>query len=163
MTAYIQAELADFGVMIEGALAAVEDAEPAALAHILALIRDLRADLQVIYREVERQLLDAMGDTKRFVVPGLGEIERKRGTSRTAWDSDGLRPVVVARALDERQLDEESGEYESQASAVSRVLGECARFEWRVTALRAHGIDPDEYCHTAWGDSSIALPPRAHP
>lgn len=163
MTAYMEEELAMLCPALGALWAKVHDAEPAALARVLAAIRDVRQDLQVLYSEVERQLLEEMGATKRFVVEGLGEVEQKRGAKRTGWDSEGLRPVVVARALDERQLDEESGEYESQASAVSRVLGECARFEWRVTALRAHGIDPDEYCHTSWAESSIVLPPRATP
>ena len=135
------------------------DATPADIAHILAGVRDIKAQAGEVYAQVEQLLLSVMGE-KRLEVEGLGVVESKRKTSRKEWDNDGLWRVIVARALDERRLDEESGEYEPAHEAVARVLGECARPSWRVTPLRARGVQIDEWCieeEDGWG---IQLPPR---
>ena len=68
--------------------------------------------------------------------------------------------VLVALALDERKLDEETGEYEPAWEAVARVLMECARPNWRVTPLRARGLSVDEFCHEEHDSYSVMLPPR---
>jgi hypothetical protein len=161
MTASIYQSLAEFVPDIEAELAAVGDTEPEALAFILAAIRDARADLAVVYGDVERRLLETMGSTKRFTVEGLGEVEQRRSNKRNEWANQDLTQVVVARALDERKIDLETGEVlESEAQAVARVMSDCARPSWRVTALKSRGIDPDEFCHVEWGATSITLPPR---
>src|SRR5688572_20959006 len=69
------------------------------LAELLASIRDIKADAARAYSEVERFLLAAMGERK-IEVPGVGLVESKKRTKRTAWRHDELIPVVVARALD---------------------------------------------------------------
>ncbi len=129
------------------------------LVHLLMDLRDLSAGIRTFQSDVQRDLL-ALADTKRFVVEGIGEVEVKKSTKRTQWDSDSLTRVVVARALDERILDEHTGEYESGAEAVARVLMECSRPSWRVTPLRARGIDETEFCHVEDDGWSVVLPPR---
>lgn len=129
------------------------------LVRLLCDLRELRAGLAGFAKDVERDLL-ARADEKKWITPGLGEVQVRRSTKRTEWDSESLTRVVVARALDERILDESSGEYESGAEAVARVLSECARPSWRVTPLRAHGIQIDEFCHEEDQGWSVQLPPR---
>lgn len=129
------------------------------LVRLLIELRELRADLAIFAKDAERDLL-AKADVKRWVVDDLGEVTVRRSNKRTEWDNDGLTAVVVARALDERILDESTGEYESEASAVSRVLSECSRPSWRLTPLRARGIDESEFCHVEEGAWSVELPPR---
>jgi hypothetical protein len=71
-------------------------------------------------------------------------------------------PVVVARALDERQVDEATGEYERESSAVARVLRECISLgAGKVTGLRARGIQPDEFCKEEPDGWAVMLPPRS--
>ncbi len=137
----------------------VMDASPEMLAVVLAAVRDTRADLAVFYSVVERELMEVSG-TKRFVVEGLGEVAIRKSVKRTQWDNDALAQVVVAYALDERVLDEETGEYESAFQAVARVLMECARPSWRITPLRDRGIDPDEYCSVDDAAYGVQLPSR---
>ncbi len=139
----------------------VMDASPEMLAVVLAAIRETRADLASFYSLVERELMEVAG-SKRFVVEGLGEVAIKKSVKRSEWDHDALAQVVVAYALDERILDEDTGEYESAFQAVARVLLECAGINyWRVIALRARGIDPDEYCSVDEAAYGVQLPPRA--
>lgn len=129
------------------------------LVHLLWDLRELRAGLSAFVQDVERDLL-ARADTKRWITEGLGEVTVRRSTKRKEWDSDGLTRKLVALALDERIVDESTGEYEPAWEAVARVLRECARQEWRVTPLRDRGIPIDEYCAESDGGYQIQLPPR---
>lgn len=78
-------------------------------------------------------------------------LKRSAPSQNTKWDNDSLLSVLLARSRDERQVDEETGEYESEVSAFMRILRECASIGYfKVgkkgdTGLLAHGIDPDEY------------------
>lgn len=126
---------------------------------LLAALRDMKQDLARVYEATEKHLLSLMGD-KKMEVDGIGLVEVKRRTKRTQWRHDELWPVVVARALDERLLDEETGEYESAAEVVSRVLRDCMSPSWKVTGLRARGIQPDEFCTEEQEGYSVVLPSR---
>lgn len=129
---------------------------------ILAALRDARADLGAFEKRVEADLL-AISGKKRFVVEGLGEVEIRKRTKRTIWDNDGLTRVLVALALDERKVNEQTGEYEPAHEAVARVLSDCARPSWRVTPLRARGLQVDEWCCEEPDGWSVQLPPRRTP
>ena len=62
------------------------------------------------------------------------------------WD------ILIARALDSRLIDKETGEVlEREASAVRRVIEECAYVSyWRTTPLiETYGIEPEEYYETS--------------
>lgn len=115
------------------------------------LISDVRMYRSRIEQEVARR-----SDTKLVEFPG-GTAEVKAGAKRTQWDNDLLYSHVVSRALDERQVDEGTGEYEPEGQAVARVLNECARPSWRLTPLRARGIDPDQFCNVEWGTPSVIV------
>lgn len=127
--------------------------------HLLCYLRDLRADLAVFAKRVENDLLADAGE-RRWIVDTLGEVAVRKNTKRSRWDNEGLTARVVALALDERVLDEESGEYESAHSAVARVLSECSRPSWRLTPLRSRGIDESEFCEVTPDGWSVELPPR---
>lgn len=129
------------------------------LVRLLCKIRDLRADLAILAKNAELELLP-LADDRSWVVADLGEVEVKKNIRYTRWDSEALTRTLVARALDERILDEETGEYEPAWEAVARVLSEAARPSWRVTPLRARGIDVDEFCHVEAEGWSIKLPSR---
>ena len=145
-------------ILEDGGLTVTSDKEH--LVRLLCAIRDTRARLADSYAQIERMLIDECeGDrTRRLTVEGIGEIEIKRSTKRTEWANDDLTKVLVARALDEREADPETGEYEPREQAVARILSECARPSWRVTALRNHGVDETEFCHVEPGSMSVMLP-----
>jgi hypothetical protein len=89
----------------------------------------------------------------RLEIPDLGVFERRRKADRKAWDHEGLRRELWKRA--ECNVDPETGEIESEAEAQVRTIFECARTEWRTTALRKYGIDPNEYAEVTYGGYSI--------
>lgn len=127
--------------------------------HLLVWIRDLRTDLAALAKDVEKELLANAGE-RRWVVGNLGEVAIRKSTKRSRWDNESLTAKVVALALDERVLDEHTGEYESAHAAVARVLSECSRPSWRLTPLRARNVQIDEYCEQEDAGWSVELPPR---
>lgn len=131
------------------------------LVRLLVELRDLRAVLATVAKDIEADLMP-LATEKRWVVEGLGEVQVRRANKRTEWDSESLTRVLVARALDERILDESTGEFEASHEAVARVISECSRPSWRLTPLRARGIDETEFCHVEQGAWSIELPPRGN-
>lgn len=110
------------------------------------------------YRQTELRLLSLM-DEKVLRTP-LGAFESKWQTRRTGWRYDALLPVVVARGLDERKVDPETGEYEREGEAVARALKDCISFSGgKVTGLKARGINPDEFCNAEYTGQTVMLPP----
>ena len=124
---------------------------------VLCQLRDLKRLVGELQTVCERHGLSLMPDRK-VEVPGVGLVESKRRTKRTQWDHASLWRILTAYALDERKVDEETGEYEPAEQAVARVLKECAAPTWRVTALRARGLQIDEFCVEEVDGWSLVLP-----
>jgi hypothetical protein len=122
------------------------------LAQELHAVPSQIADLRLREGELVDDLAAEM-ERDRLEVPELGVFERRRKTDRKAWDHEGLRRELWKRA--ECNVDPETGEIETEAEAQVRTIFECARTEWRTTALRKYGIRPDEFCETTYGGYSI--------
>ena len=122
----------------------------------LAELREIRKGLADWESELTVWISEAIG-RNTITVDGVGEVQVRQATDRKAWDHDALYRLVIARARDERRMDAETGEYESEGEAVGRALMECARPSWRVTALRDRGIDPDEYAESSSGKTSVVI------
>lgn len=115
----------------------------------------LTANVKMLRSRVEQTV--AKRAKTKLIIGNHITAEIRGGKKRTQWDNDLLYSHVVSRALDERKIDEETGEYEPADQAVARVLKECARPSWRVTPLRARGIDPDQFCTAEWAPSSVIV------
>lgn len=146
---------------------ATDEIPPEALAVVLVAIRECRMQLASLSSTIERDLLQIM--PKKLIVAGVGEVEAKRTSSRTAWDYETLIPAIVGRVADEPGMffDPEDGTqlpYQTIGHNIARRLRECVSFSGgKVTGLRALGIDPSEYCHETWGDAQVKLPARQLP
>lgn len=148
------------GVLTEDRVALVYEASaPTDIDRALADLVALR-DAQDALKDWEGVLTDFLADRlgrEGHQLPDGRIAQVRRGKDRTEWDHDALIRLVVARGRDERKLDEETGEYEPEGEAVARALMECARPSWRLTPLRARGIDPDEYCASSPGRVSVVI------
>jgi len=150
----LRASMDELSLLVERA-----DLDQEKTIEVLCAIRDCRADLAIVAGELEQKFL-ATNPARRFQTP-LGEVEIKKAKRYTHWDDEGLMKVVVARALDERAMDPETGEMlEPGWQTVARVISECARPSWRLTPLRARGIDESEFCEVQEDGLSMRLPPR---
>ena len=113
----------------------------------LASLRERKKDLRAAETYVIEQISDLQEtrngrkqfDTDRWRVKLSHSINRK-------WDSEELVRHVVARALDERTIDPDTGEVEASYVAVTRALTGCAHIDyWRMGGLKSHGLQPDEF------------------
>lgn len=112
------------------------------MATALKVCRDQVRELQVAVAMIESAVGDTM-EKHETTITGVGTLVRHANKSRVAWDTDSLRRAV----LDSRIVDPETGEVQDE-SPLDRVLHVWNLGAPRVTALRARGIDPDEFCET---------------
>lgn len=133
------------------------------LGDFAVVLRNLSEQLRHVQRETLKTMAAKM--PKRVVnIEGSGEFTRRKDTGRTGWKWDELLPVLVARALDERRLNEVTGEYEREAEAVARVLNECISFSGgKVKALRERGVPVGAYCKEEDKGYTVQLPSKPKP
>ena len=123
------------------------------LAHLAADLQDAKRALAMIEAEAAR----AAGEMKRRGVKPSGALadgrpyELKRATTRKAWDHGAWKGAVLNAALEHRGLERyavnpATGEEVDLGELLADVQGVHGSTAPRVTALRALGIDPGEYC-----------------
>ena len=130
--------------------------DPKDLARALAVTRDAKADLAVVFRDIEDRLTGHWPDeADAVVVDGLGVFGLHRRTKRTGWDHDSLIADIVATV--------DTTDNPDPTSAVVAALRACISFgAGKVTGLRARGLQPDEYCQETDGGLTVEMPPRDH-
>jgi len=164
--ASIVQELAELGERLEAELLDAGKLSADECAHVMAAVRDARADLADLGRLVEQLFVAQVGNARHYVVEGLGELEIRRATKRTRWRHDALLAAVIARVMDEPATiyDPATGEllpYTQIGHNVTARLRECVSFgAGKVTGIRAIGLQPDEFCDEEPGAKSVQLPPR---
>lgn len=115
------------------------------------VIEDANRQLAVARTALTNLLAEDM-PTKQLVVEGVGVFEKHGKKNRTKWDKDSLLRVV----LDSRVVDAETGEIREE-SQLDRVLDVWNLGAPRTTALKARGIDPDEFSESEWAGYSIQV------
>lgn len=118
-----------------------------ALRHLYAL----RASIELL------QALDATlvqraylaGEHGDVQIEGLPAARVQRGRERKKWDSRGATFAYLDRKLSE------TGEVPDPSDVATWLLEVLGVSYLRVTALRAAGLEPDEYCETAPGKISV--------
>lgn len=105
----------------------------------LTTLRESKSRLGEVCEALETICGEEMGQRTR-VLDGFGMLSRSKRTNRTAWD----REMLLRDVLDSRLVDAESGEIADEAP-LDRVLHVWNLGAPRTTALRARGLDPDEY------------------
>lgn len=106
----------------------------------LVKVRNIRRALTDVEKDLEEATAKRMTG-KTEVIDGIGVLSRHERRSRTAWDKEALRMDV----LDSRLVDKGTGEVVDE-SPVDKLLAVFNLPAPRLTALRARGLDPDEYC-----------------
>ena len=141
-----------------------DESLPDEISHGLSL-NDLTRELLsvreriIALREHERFLVDEIYDMapqrRNETAYGVVEVAKRRNRK---WDHEAATRHVVARALDERVADPNTGEIEPSWQAVARALRECAGIAyWRAGALRERGLDPDEFAETTSEGKSVRV------
>lgn len=128
------------------------------LVDLLRLMRDTSRAWSTVAAVVESEIANRNPAGQHATSDGAAFKVRK-GATKTTWDTDRLWSALVARACDERLLDEQTGEYEREADAVGRVLRSCLGKNpgWTATGVRDAGLDPDDYRTTEGYRSTVQL------
>jgi hypothetical protein len=137
----------------------VEAADLDKLAIGLSAIRTLIGDLRMLADATEANVVELMPQ-RRYEIEGLGTLERRKGTDRKAWEWESLWPLLVRPTLDPDgtgELPDLPTTVASLTSLTQEVIGLTPSKQPRVTALRAMGVDPDDWCEVSPGRTSVQI------
>lgn len=131
--------------------------DPVATAQALARIEALLADIRTVRDTLRDMTASALvaSAIRRLTVGGIVTVEASTEVKRTDWQHEALLGALMAqRGLS--VLDHSTGELLEGADAAGAVLA-WMRPEWRLTAVRDAGIDPDAYCTVATDDDGAPM------
>ncbi len=123
----------------------------------LSAIRTLIGDLRMLADATEANVVELM-PARRYEIEGLGTLERRKGTDRKAWEWESLWPLLVRLTLDPDgtgELPDLPTTVASLTSLTQEVIGLTPSKQPRVTALRAMGVDPDDWCDATPGRVTV--------
>ena len=119
-------------------------------------LQQIQRDLSILLRECEEDAARLMPD-KTVEVPGLGFVQRRTASSRS-WDSETLLMKICRQTLDPEGTGEiQPSRVVELIDVLKQIMPITKSLGWRMTALRQHGIDPDEYSDVRWGRKSIQI------
>lgn len=116
-----------------------------------AVLEDANRVFQQIRSQLVHLVAEKMSD-RQVVVDGVGTFVRHVKKDRTKWDREDLLRAV----LDTRIIDETTGEI-TDPTPLDKVLHVWNLGAPRTTALKARGIDADEFCHVERGGYTIEV------
>lgn len=84
--------------------------------------------------------------------PGLGVVEVRRSKTRRAWDHETLRRDWLNTYMEGR-----GGDIPDPFDVVSDFLKVASVGSYKVTGLKAYGIDPADYCDESPGTPTVSI------
>jgi hypothetical protein len=147
------------------AQAEIVDGDVEVLAHLFEYLDTLKTRLSVIHGEVMARLAEVMPHT--LELDGLPVMERRVGKDRKAWQSSDLLHHLIRDTLDPNRTGEipDAGEaIQLVETVVLETMPVTPSMGWRVTALKARGVDPDEWATVTPGRVTVQIHrPEARP
>jgi hypothetical protein len=126
------------------------------LTKLLIQGREMVRVMRDISGRIEGALVRAMPHRK-MTIEGIGVLEKTTETTRKEWD----HPLVASRVANTvtDTWKHSTGEVldGDLVAMFLKAFSDAARMEWRVTALRDMGIDPDKYCQTTYGSQKVRI------
>lgn len=132
--------------------------DPVALAQALARLDALVADVRSVRDTIRTMTADALKEQKirRLTVSGVTTVEGTSEVKRTGWEHERL----LADMLDHygwSLLNQTTGEIAEREAAAETML-EWFRPEWKMTPIKAAGLDPNLYCTVSTDDDGKVVP-----
>ena len=126
--------------------------DPVALVQALARLETLAADVRAVRDSVRRMAAEALQAEKvrRLIVEGVAAVESSTEVKRSEWQHERLLGDLLNGA-GLSLLDTSTGERIDGNEAAEMLLA-WFRPEWKMTAVRQAGLDPDEYCRVQTDD-----------
>jgi hypothetical protein len=137
---------------------AVGDIESTTVEESAQILGDVRAHIAVLRQceaGIERWIATCFreeGWRDPVELPGIGMVEVRRSTTRRAWDHEGLR----ARWLND-YVTANGGEVVDPAQIRDALFDVVSVSGWKVTGLKALGIDANDFCQSEPGTPRVVL------
>lgn len=122
---------------------------------VLAMLGILRASMKRA-AVLDALLVDHLHEHHAWgerIVDGIGQVRTYRRPKNTKWDERGTAYAVLAA-----KMEETGGEVPDPGVVIDWLLEAAAVDYYRVTALRAMGIDVSEYRHQEKGTRAVDVP-----
>jgi hypothetical protein len=126
--------------------------DPVALTQALARLDTLAADVRAVRDAVRTLAAEALQTerVRRLVIEGVAAVESTSEVKRSEWANERLLADLLDRA-GFLLVASATGEAMRPEEAAPELLA-WMRPEWRLTAVRQAGLDPDEYCRVDTDD-----------
>jgi len=161
---------------MEKAAQVLDELQEAVLEYTMEIDRDPEevASFYAVLNNLKRSSVDSLDYMGKLLEKhmGVGDIlslsdygvtvEKKQGQTRKTWDHRTLRAVIAEKIIDE-VIDEETGSLTVPPSQLVQKAFDCTGLSWKVTSLRDHKINPDQYCEKSDGRVSFRIAPSAPP
>lgn len=120
--------------------------DPIALVNALARMEAVLADVRSVTANLRTKAAEALAQHKvrRLTISGLASVEGTSEATRTDWQSEELLTELLGKRYVDGLVDAGTGEMIEAHELAAWVLS-LFRVEWRLTPIRDHGLDPDEY------------------
>lgn len=126
--------------------------DPVALAQALARLDALLADVRSVRDSIKTMTAEALKEQKirRLTVSGVATVESTAEVKRTNWQHAELLAALLNN-YGLSLLDTAEGEVHHPEQAAEILLG-WFRPEWKLTPIKASGLDPHNYCEVSTDD-----------
>ena len=143
---------ADLLVALRDLFATIEEqvevhaSDPLALVNALANLETITAGVRAVRDDVRRRAAAVLHEqrVRRLTITGVVTVEATTETKRTGWRSDDLLTECFEKS-DHRILDTATGVVLNSRESAEAILA-WLRPEWKLTAVRQMGINPDAHC-----------------
>ena len=132
--------------------------DPVALAQALARLDALVADVRSVRDTIRTMTAEALKEQKvrRLTVHGITTVESTSEVKRTGWQHTELLAAML-NAHGFSLLETSEGEVHHPEQA-AEILLEWFRPDWKMTPIKAAGLDPNLFCHVALDDDGRVTP-----
>jgi hypothetical protein len=126
--------------------------DPVATAQALARMEALLADVRYVRDRLKSLTATALQAERirRLTVSDIVTVEGTTEVKRSGWEHARLLTTVLIGQA-QRLINVETGEVMTAEESAALLL-EMFRPEWKLTAIREMGLDPDEFCHVETDD-----------
>jgi len=118
-------------------------------AKLLAEVLRARKALGAAAEDLSRFLGGVLPYGQQHVFDGLPAFQLRGGSKRTEWDH------VETRRDTQKAIAEKLSMAVIDVEAVLDEWSAVSGYAWKVTGLKALGLDPDEYCRKSTGPPSV--------
>lgn len=128
--------------------------DPVATGQALARVEALLADMRFVRDTLKTATAESMGTyrVRTLVIGSVAVLEASNTYDRHGWRHEDLLPAMLRAMGVDHLVNTETGEKFDAEDLSPRILA-CLTPSWKLTGLRAIGLDPDDWCEFTEDDN----------